>query len=48
MMVITVIVDMRRLVIILIVVALMDFSDSQYPYPDCVSCSDGEYMHNTV
>ena len=39
-MVITVIVDMRHLAIILIIVALMDSTDSQYP--DCVSCSDGE------
>ena len=42
MMVITVIVDMRHLVNILIIVALMDSSDSQYP--NCVSCSDGEYI----
>ena len=42
MMVITVIVDMRHLVIVLIIVALMDSSDSQYP--NCASCSDGEYI----
>ena len=42
-MVITVVVDMRHLVIILITVALMDSSDSQYP-ANCVSCTDGEYI----
>ena len=40
-MVITVIVDMRHLIIILSIVGLMDSIDGQYP-TDCVSCSDGE------
>ena len=39
---ITIIVDMRHLIIILISVVMMDSTDGQYP--NCVSCSDGEYI----